>query len=412
MNNEPEKNNVLNWFNTGRKWIDDARQEKISGTNNTNPEESPVWYTIKQLLQQIDNSHLTNEPNLHWDISRRLEILLKDTENPTEKAHIYLEWGCIETKTGDHRDGLMKLKSALELYAGRPEEHAMLLFLIGCVEWMIPEQRNQSISSLGRAVKEFNLLQKRFNTEDKRRERYKNREELTQGILRALLDDEKFPPCSQPQTEQGTQNNAGKKPEENVNSGKTPESTPAGNVRSATPPASTPPDGVDDPGAMETVYLDLFKVWGVTETIPAGGFGPAGVDPYPVADVYLHQIIIDDALHNIHSLTSEHVIPLNSTNGYLVVKITGDSMNLAKPVHINSGDYVFVKLQSIAINNDIVVVGLYDADSTVTIKRYVETGRLRALKPESSNPKHTFIPLDIYKTYHIIGIALAVFKKI
>ena len=390
-----ERENVFNWFRTGYNWLPPLETNPSAVGSNTASGNSPVWETIEQLLRQVDNSHTNNEPNLHWSIARRLELLIKDTENPTEKARIYLEWGVIETQTGDHRDGLMKLRSALELYAGKPEEHAILLFLIGCVEWLIPEQTNQAISSLGKAVKEFNLVQKRYNTIDKKVRAYQEHEGNAKNILRSLINEERFPPCPYVTSD----NWAGR----NVNTAGAGNGD-GGNSFGGTAGSGSEPD---DP-----IYWDSLRVWSVSERIPAGGFGPTGVDPYPIGEVYIPIVTINDEVYGIRNLEpGSRYFDLRSVNAYSVVKITGDSMNQARPYALLEGDFVLVRLQDDARHMDIVLVARRDEETMATIKRYYFSDGIRALRPESSNSIYTPIFMDARKEYKIIGVAVAVFKK-
>ena len=72
---------------------------------------------------------------------------------------------------------------------------------------------------------------------------------------------------------------------------------------------------------------------------------------------------------------------------------------------LRTGTVVAVKAQQVAENGDVVVARLDDA---VTLKRYVRMSERRVeLRPESTNPEHRVIEIDLKRTeLHIDGIAV------
>lgn len=362
MINNDDVQNVKEWFKFARNW-DVYVPPVVTQPGGIASQGSPVLQVSQQMLEQIRDAHENNNPNQHFEVTKRLELLLKDNENTIEKAQIYQDWGAIEMENGDHRDALLKLKSSLELYTGKYDEHAISLFLIGCVEWLIPERRNQSLSSFSRAANEFKLLQQ-YHGKDEFKDKYENRQKWTEQILLTLIKNDKFPPVfAEVQKNSNAQN---------------------------VPPAS-------------------FKVWEVFETIPAGGFGAVGVDRNPIADVYIPQVEINKELFDILRLKSGYVINLNSIKNHIVVKVSGDSMNQTTPP-ILDGDYLLIKTQQQPEQNDIVLTVRQDIDTLANIKRYKFVDGRAILQPESNNPKHKAIAFDPTKDI-IEGIAVAVFKK-
>jgi tetratricopeptide (TPR) repeat protein len=386
MNKDDDRNNVLMWFTEGKNWAFPVSVKEVQATDSRDVSESPIWDVIWKLLQQMKSAHLSNDTGAHWSISQKLDLLIKDNEDQNERGHIYLEWGVIEAQSGDYRDALLKLKSALELYAGKLEERATLLFMVGCIQWLLADHHNQAISTLGRAVKEFNLLKKR-NVSNENGEKYKEIEKTIQTILQKLVDEEVFPPFPLPTTR--TEAN-----DKRQSSG-----SEAGSMQGEAP--------------VDADFEDLFKVWPVLETVPAGGFiNAVGEDPSPFADVYFPQVRINDEIFNIFSLKSAHTINLRSINDFFVVKVIGDSMNIAKPYGLLEGDFLFLKRQNYAEINDIVVVARQDVETRATVKRYVFLESKFAFRPDSDNPEHEPIFIDRETKYMIIGVAVAVFKKL
>lgn len=76
-------------------------------------------------------------------------------------------------------------------------------------------------------------------------------------------------------------------------------------------------------------------------------------------------------------------------NHYFGLKVTGDSMNLAR---ICDGDVVIVRQQSYAENGDIVVALVGEDEATV--KRYFQSGQMVTLLPDSSNKNYAPIQVD------------------
>ena len=84
---------------------------------------------------------------------------------------------------------------------------------------------------------------------------------------------------------------------------------------------------------------------------------------------------------------------------YFLVRAKGDSMN---EKGINEGDFILVRRQSDADNNDAVVVLV---DNEVTVKEYNKSKDAVVLKPRSSNKKHK--PIVVSKDFQVQGIVVA-----
>lgn len=113
----------------------------------------------------------------------------------------------------------------------------------------------------------------------------------------------------------------------------------------------------------------------------------------------------------------ENVINISDSKEYFVLKVTGTSMNTASPEPILNGDYVLMCAQKTAESGDIVAAEIVGVDDLATLKRYkVESGKI-VLLPESDDPAFQD-PISIRRefkslndNFYIRGIALAVFKR-
>ena len=72
---------------------------------------------------------------------------------------------------------------------------------------------------------------------------------------------------------------------------------------------------------------------------------------------------------------------------------------------LRTGTVVAVKAQAVADNHDVVVARIGDE---VTLKRFVRLSERRVeLRPESTNPEHRCIEVDLARTeLHIDGVAV------
>lgn len=143
--------------------------------------------------------------------------------------------------------------------------------------------------------------------------------------------------------------------------------------------------------------------------IPAGP--PAWIPPEPDDFAEINSINFNDMEYYFHSLHEGLTINLNSGRTYFFLKVKGNSMNMAKPVPIEDGDYVLMVKQDAAMPGDIVAVEIIGVDEVATLKRYrFRDGQYR-LEPETDDPalaEH----ISITKDFYIRGIALAVLKPI
>jgi hypothetical protein len=164
---------------------------------------------------------------------------------------------------------------------------------------------------------------------------------------------------------------------------------------------------------------DILQLFTISEVIPAGGFGPTGVDPSPKGKLEINNVMIDGIPHRIVNLRAGRLISINlaSDQRYTVLRVIGDSMN---EEGIDEGDYVLLRQSGSPNSGDIVAAEIVGIDiAQATLKKYRVT-RLDAqgnkleivLEPHSRNPKHEPRTFSGQKGFFIRGIALAVFKKI
>ena len=158
----------------------------------------------------------------------------------------------------------------------------------------------------------------------------------------------------------------------------------------------------------------------ISESVPAGGFGPVGYDPNPVGFLEISEILIENEKYLVNSirrtLMRRNAVNISPQFQYMTIYVKGTSMNAAKPVPIDDGDYILVKAQNIADDNEIVVAAIFGQDELATVKRIkCNDGKIRLI-PESNDPSHNELNLEkefneFGGEFMIIGVVEAVFKK-
>jgi len=185
---------------------------------------------------------------------------------------------------------------------------------------------------------------------------------------------------------------------------------------------SAPPPPVPPPGPtkrtpfkwpISTLYAGNLSSLPVVGRIPAGGFGPTGIDAQASEKLPLQpsqdEFTIGGAPHRLVNLRgSPGITQLVSSNTYFILQVTGDSMDAD---HIDKGDYVLLRQQPGADPMDIVAAEVVGIDPAATLKRFLRKGSEIVLEPRSTNPAHTpFTFKDGDRRFHIRGVVLGVFK--
>ena len=127
---------------------------------------------------------------------------------------------------------------------------------------------------------------------------------------------------------------------------------------------------------------------------------------------------MDDEHYRIINLQSnEQIIQLRNDYRYYLLEVIGNSMNIANPTSIRDNDFVLLREQNTANNQDIVAAEIVGDDDRATLKRYYEDNREISLRPESDDDSFTPIYVeealtDLDNEFLIRGLAIAVLKRI
>ncbi len=168
------------------------------------------------------------------------------------------------------------------------------------------------------------------------------------------------------------------------------------------------------PAALVNNQFEMLEVF---HNIPAGPLLEVEDPPEALAKIPLSAgqstFEFDGLDYQLYHLGDEQqLIRLNKQQRYIVLKVQGDSMNLA---NIDHGDYILLRLQNSAEPRDIVAAQLVlDGEAPkATLKRFERNGKQIYLKAESSNPKNQSYIIDekdLNQQVSITGVAIGVFK--
>jgi len=141
--------------------------------------------------------------------------------------------------------------------------------------------------------------------------------------------------------------------------------------------------------------------------------GPVWVEPDPDnGQSYISKIILEDKECTILSTTDSDIVTLTSDKKYGWAKVSGVSMNAARPVPISDKNFVLFYQAQDANENSIVVASCPDMNRTgyeYVIKRYNKRDKLLL---SETNPPNLYDPIPMKKGFEIIGVVIAVAKPV
>ncbi len=343
-----------------------------------------------QLVEMMWKAKRENRASDVWDLINELEELANRTGETREKGQILLNCAKVAADLENLKSSLTYFQGAEGKYKGFSHQHAVVKWMMGCVHWAM-KANVDAITAWQGAIVLFQGLRSNLQVATPIADWYDERIGRMQAALATAIELGKLPSCNL--------------------------STPPGQVPAQDVDADE--ESNDDRSYFEGDSL-LWVSTQVSESIPAGGFGPTGFDPQPLGFLELSEVVIEEQPYEVVSVRGSsarrNLVDINSRWRYHTVCVTGTSMNAAKPIPIVDGDFVFIRVQPDAEDNDIVVVGILGLDSRATVKRLRRRNGKIQLIPETTDPAHSAI--DWEKAYdvfdgqtQIIGVVEAIFKK-
>ncbi len=315
---------------------------------------SKVWYLIERLKKICDLQRRGDENN------RRVE-----------RAETLLECGIAAYKVGDLDEAILLLDESAGGYTSDAHFRAVAIWIRSCIQWLLPSRIENAISGWERSRGLFERLQSQSSSVQAKW--YQERiAEMREAIDRATEEDGPLP------YEETQNETASRRKRANENH----------------------------------AVLRMYPVYG---QIPAGK--PLTIDT-STGWLDIDEVVLNDEQYRIGNLRNdEQIIHLQNSYRYYLLEVTGNSMNSATPIPIEDKDFVLLREQNTANNQDIVAVEIVGSDDRATLKRYYEKDGKVFLRPESDD--RSFMSIDIEREltdldndFFIRGLAIAVFKKI
>jgi tetratricopeptide (TPR) repeat protein len=369
----------MNIKETCDRWIDYAYKNWLDGWIKECVG-SYLHDSIKNMVERMkEAAESPDRAEEAWNLLERLKRLsdgfynLEDAKEQRylyERAEVYMECALSAYKMGDLQEALNLLRVSNNDFPRRSPYKAIGYWFYGCIQWQLPSHFEAAILSWERTAQiltDFGVDKSASDITIKRKcDDYS-------AFVRRVIND-------------ATRNNL-----------------PSPPAAYATPEQTA--DSVKTPKADYSPYEAVLKLFPYYGSIPAGD--PVAAMRYPAGRSGVDALEISGNTYKVFNFKREGEIFLNLGLEHFVLKVSGHSMNDAKPVRIEDGDYVLLAAKE-AQNNDIVAaVMLGSGEPAATLKRYLVRDGRRILKFESSVEERE-IPMS--STDYIQGVVVAILK--
>jgi phage repressor protein C with HTH and peptisase S24 domain len=353
-------------------------------------ETSKIGADVHQLISKMQSEFTNNHKNNARALQQKLLFLAKNVRDGNEATEILVECGINASNMGDQNESEGILMDAIARAWSELHARAVIQCLLGCVLWKSPESRSRALVTWRNAISDFGKLAEQPEFSPERRSWYQDMFSQLEGnlieatsIMGEYNEEEILRGTDEPSNVEEMESS----------------------VQSQEVAVAPSPDT-----AIQTLSSDILQLFTISEEIPAGDFGPSGVDPFPIGAVEVDRLSINSRSYSIYNTRGKKIVNLPLDQQITVVKVKGDSMDLE---NINSGDYVLMRRVDMPVNGDIVLAEVVGTDSSATLKKYFKDKDTITLEPHSSNPSHQpFVFNKGNKGFHIRGVVIAVLKPI
>jgi hypothetical protein len=365
-------------------WMDQALSWLHEGDNQ--PEVLQLHH--QQLLGMMRTARDENRTNDVWEVIDELERLASNM-SPAEQGEVFLRCAVMAADLENLKDALRLLQGAKNKSLTSAHQNAVVLWMTGCIHWM-NHQKVEGISEWQAAIQTFRDRRLNAQVDPVRSKWYTDKMQELQGHLAEAIRIGGLPPFQRQAAQAG---------------------------------ASA---GAQQPSPAGTAFFGSDSLrWvscQVSESVPAGGFGPTGFDPNPLGFLEISEVLIEDEPYQVFSVrrtstTHRYAVNIDSQSRYQTIRVIGTSMNAATPVPIEPGDYVLIVSRPNVDDNEIVVAGILGHDERASVKRFHRRNEKIQLKPESSDESNYDLDWEkefdetLDEEFKIIGVVEAVFKK-
>ncbi len=352
------------------------------------------------LIDQVRNSLREGRKDEARGLLQQLYDLACNLRDEKEVNEILIECGHISFILDDLAEAESILMDSVSRAWSDPHRRAVVQWMLGCVQWQSLPTRQQAVGSWQNSLSDFERLGREAGLTSDQHDWYlETCGHLQKSLLEAMrqsgnyVDVDEKPPNKPDEKDSSTQ------PVEVTETRLTPKSTVSELILPPQPPQPS-----------VTHNFDILQLFTVSEEIPAGDFGPSGIDPFPIGTVEIDSLTINGHPYSIHSTRGRKIINLPFDQKFSVVKVKGDSMDQE---NITEKDYVLLRKVDAPANGDIVMAEVVGIDSHATLKKYSREEDSILLKPHSSNPVHKpYVFMKNNEGFYIRGVVVAVLKPI
>jgi len=352
-----------------RAWIDHVYSEWLGKWDRARIRPA-ILELILELRSAVENLKKLDDS---WRLIEELEKLHSLLYNETlthskEPPQMMLECGLAADRLGDSREATRLLKKAT--YTD-PHDSAVARWLLGCVYWHLDDETS-ALTAWEKSMEVFRELENRTLKNPERTSWYHMRVKEMGEALKQAVENHVVPPI---------------------------------------PVEQRPP---------QLRIADMFGSLPIIDEIPARTnlkvFGD-GVDLIRTTRIWLDS----QEFKIVSLLPKENPLSFPMGQRFYILKVQGNSMNKADPQPVHNGDYVIIRQQRRAQNNDIVVAEITDGenrDAHAILKRLIRLGEKMYLVPESTDPRYTrqieFLDCltEFGVGFQIHGVALALLKLV
>jgi len=371
-------------------WVDYAYDNWLLWLRRERPEEFYLRESTQILVGRMRDILCSDEEA--WNLLGRLKKLGSGIHNMQddfggnkflyEQAEINLECAIAAYRMGDYHEASTLLDMTVGSFHGRSIHRAISCWIHSCIQWQSQSHFDLALVNWEKSSRIVTELSSNSSFDQSFANECMN---ITMVMNNAILEASRlgYPP-----------------PPPNFSSTHT-SNTARPHSRPSTPGAGPMKSKA---GSSRSSRLRGYSVLGC---IPAGA--PAEIVDDSTEESFVDRLEINSYYYRIHSVKTGMEINLTQNGQYFILRVNGDSMNKALPVNIESGDYVLVVKQNVAMSGDIVAAEINGVDVEATLKRYSFRNNEHTLTPESDNPAN--IHMTYKKDFSIRGVVVAVLKR-
>jgi hypothetical protein len=362
------------------------------------------------LIERINDALANNQSNKAKILLKHLKNLATKMQDAEEVSEVLIQCGRSAFRLGDLDEAGAILEDAISRTWSDLHRRAVVQWMLGCVQWESSD-RQQAVTTWRNSLSDFErLIGQSGSHRDMHIWYEENYWKLDHSLIEALGEIDGISVQTQPVVENEQDQPAADTGKDQPPGG-TGDAQPSGITEMAVPAperSTIVSDGLVTPEPEITMTSDILQLYSVSEEIPAGDFGPSGVDPFPIGKIAIDCLSIDGRPYRIYNPRGPRVVNLPSDQKIAVVKVKGDSMN---EENILPGDFVILRRVDMPANGDIVMAEIIDIDSCATLKRFFKEKDTITLQPHSSNPVHQpFVFKKVGEGFYIRGVVIAVLK--